>query len=91
VQCAHDAQTFRQWSALACIDTALHLPPAPANYGMRLGRDAALCLRLFEKAFLASINSINSRLAIENGSQTDGEDAQLVPRRRGQLACLRVV
>ena len=91
VQCAHDAQTFRQWSALACIDTALHLPPAPANYGMRLGRDAALCLRLFEKAFLASINSINSRLAIENGSQTDGEDTQLVPTRRGQLACLRVV
>ena len=91
LQRAEDAQTFSQWSALACIDTALRLPPAPANYGMRLGRDAAACLRLLEKAFLTSTNSINSTLAIENGSQTDGEDAQLVPTRRGQLACLRVV
>lgn len=91
LQRADDAQTFSQWSALACIDTALRLPPAPANYGMRLGRDAAACLRLLEKAFLTSTNSINSTLAIENGSQTDEEDTQRVWRRRGQLACQRVV
>ena len=97
VTCSDNLHSISQWLSRDCIETAL-CPVPRQNFQRRtqkcltpLAWETQLFIRLFEKALLASVDSINTRMAIKNGSETDGMEWQMEMRREKQLACPRVL
>jgi hypothetical protein len=98
VTCADNLQSISKWLTRDRIETALcsfsrhaKFQRRTQNCQMPLAWDAQLFVWLFEKAFAASVRSTNTRMAIKNGSETNGMESQLEMKREKQLACTRVV